>query len=263
MTIEIKTTQQKRQHIIDEMMGDFACYQHPGLLKKEYVPLLDISKANLFGIKKYTELFANTRYAWQKTLKYKYYFESFYPPAEKVEKIEALNHHIHAYLQDITILKNKIEVLLGEMKNDIKKVALNKNDIDAFFKAGVEKTAKVVLGVSEPRHKHHHHGMRFFDGDLLKAENAREFLKMLSNPTLNAMLNQAHKPKMIERFTKEREESFEMAKKRWIETAQKNDERTTRYLQSVLKIVRPLFYRFLNIKPIYEIIVTTEKQSSE
>lgn len=251
----------KKQHIMDEMMGDFTFYQYPDLLKKEYSPFLDVSKANLDGIKKYTGLFSNLRYAWQKTLKYKNYFEDFYPPTEKVDKIEALNHHIHAYLQDMTTLKNKIEVLLGEMKNDIKKVASNKNDIDAFFKAGVEKTKEVFTGVSKHRDEHHHRGMRFFDGDLLKAENAHGFLKMLSNPVLDAMLNQEYKPKIIDKFTKEKEESFEMAKKRWIEMARKNDEQTTGYLQSVLEVVRPSFYNFLNIRPIHEIIAMAEKQS--
>ena len=85
MTPEAEVLPQKKQHIMDEMMCDFGFYQYPDLLKKEYLPFLDVSTANLNGIKKYTGLFSNLRYAWQKTLKYKYYFEDFYPPTEKVE----------------------------------------------------------------------------------------------------------------------------------------------------------------------------------
>ncbi|HBX15919.1 MAG TPA: hypothetical protein DEF57_01260, partial [Candidatus Magasanikbacteria bacterium] len=173
------------------------------------------------------------------------------------------NHHIHAYLQDMTILKNKIEVLLGEIKNDVKKIASNKSDINAFFKAGVEKTKKVFAGISKYRDEHHHRGMRFFDGDLLKAENARGFLEMLSNPVLDAMLKQEYKPKIIDKFTKEKEGSFEIAQKRWIEIAQKNDKQTTGYLQSVLQVVHPSFYQFLNITPVHEIIAMAEKQSGK
>lgn len=92
-------TEQKKQHTIDEMIGDFVFYQYPDLLKKEYLLFLDVSKANLEGIRKYTKLFSNLRYAYQKTLKYSQYFEDFYPPSEKIDKIEALNHHIHAYLR--------------------------------------------------------------------------------------------------------------------------------------------------------------------
>lgn len=249
------------RHAIDEMMADFAFYQDPRLLKTEYSGLLNVSKVNDADIKKYMMSFFNLRYAWQKTLKYKKYFEEFYPPAEKIEKIEALNHHIHAYLEDMTTLKNKVEVLLGEMKNDIKKVASNKKDIDEFFVAGVEKTKEVFAQVSKYRGEHRHRGMRFFDGDLLKAENAHGFLEIISNPIFDAMLNQKYKPEIVAKFTKEKEKSFGAAKKRWIEMAEKNDDQTTGYLGALLNGVRPALYQFLNIKPIQEIITAAGKTS--
>ena len=124
----------KIPNVIDEMLLDFGVYIDPKILKDDLGKLLDITSANTDGIKKYRELLSNVKFAWQKTLKYKHYFEEFYPPVEKVEKFEALNHHIHAYLQDMIILKNKIEVLLGEMKNDIKKIASNKSEIDTFLR---------------------------------------------------------------------------------------------------------------------------------
>ena len=255
-----ETTTIKR-HILDEMMADFAFYQDPKLLKAEYSGLLDTSKVNKADIKKYMLSFFNLRYAWQKTLKYKQYFEEFYPLEEKIVKIEALNHHIHAYLEDMTTLKNKTEVLLGEMKNDIRKIASNKKDIDEFFKAGVEKTKEVFAQVSKYRDEHRHRGMRFFDGDLLKAENAHGFLEIISNPIFDAMLNQEYKPEIVAKFNKEKEESFELAKKRWVEMATKNDEQTTGYLDAILKGVRQPLYQFLNIKPIHEIIAAVEKTS--
>lgn len=111
MTTQTKTTTTSTQrHIIEEMMADFAFYQEPNLLKPEYQQFLDAGRANQNGIKKYIQLFSNVRYAWQKTLKYKSYFEHFYPQTEKIDKIEALNHHIHAYLEDMTTLKNKISL---------------------------------------------------------------------------------------------------------------------------------------------------------
>lgn len=250
-----------KRHVLDEMMADFAFYQDPRLLKAEYSGLLDVSKVNNADIKKYMMSFFNLRYAWQKTLKYKKYFEEFYPPTEKIEKIEALNHHIHAYLEDMTTLKNKTEVLLGEMKNDIKKVAANKDDIDKFFVAGVEKTKEVFAQVSKYRDEHRHRGMRFFDGDLLKAENAHGFLEIISNPVFDAMLNQEYKPEIVAKFTKEKEESFEVAKRRWIEMAERNDEQTTGYLDALLEGVRPSLYQFLNIKPVQEIITVTGRTS--
>src|SRR3990167_3273439 len=133
------------QHIIDEMMGDFFFHQDPHLLKQEYRAFFDPSEVNQNMLKKYMVLFSNVRYAWQKTLKYKNYFENFYPPADKINEIEALNHHIHAYLEDMITLKNKIEVLFGKMKNDIKKVAVNKTDIDVFSTPSLKKELISVL----------------------------------------------------------------------------------------------------------------------
>lgn len=257
-TTETTTT---KRHILDEMMTDFAFYQDPRLLKIEYSGLLDVSKVNSADIKKYVMSFFNLRYAWQKTLKYKKYFEEFYPPEEKIEKIEALNHHIHAYLEDMTTLKNKIEVLLGEMKNDIKKVASNRKDIDEFFVAGVQKTKEVFAQVSKYRDEHRHRGMRFFDGDLLKAENAHGFLEIISNPNFDAMLNQEYKPEIVAKFTKEKEESFDVAKRRWVEMSGRNDEQTTGYLDALLEGVRPSLYQFLNIKPVQETITAAGKTS--
>src|SRR3989338_756600 len=248
------------QHIIDEMMGDFFFHQDPHLLKQEYRAFFDPSEVNQNMLKKYMVLFSNVRYAWQKTLRYKNYFENFYPPADKINEIEALNHHIHAYLEDMITLKNKIEVLFGKMKNDIKKVAVNKTDIDAFFKAGVEKTKKVFSGVSKHRDRHRHRGMRFFDNDLLKAENAQGSLQMLSIPVFDATLNKEYKPEIIAKFMKEKEESFVIAKKRWIEMARKNDAHTTGYLDAIFDGIRPSLYQFLNITPIHAIITTAENQ---
>lgn len=255
-----ETTAIKR-HILDEMMVDLACYQNPKLLKAEYSWFLDTFKVNKADIKKYRLSFFNLRYAWQKVQKYKQYFEEFYPPEGKIVKIEALNHHIHAYLEDMTTLKNKTEVLLGEMKNDIKKIASNKKDIDEFFKAGVKKTKEVFAQVSKYRDEHRHSGIRFFDGDLLKAENAHEFLKIISNPIFDAMLNQEYKPELVAKVKKEIEESFELTKKRWVEMATKNDKKITGYLDAVFKGVRHPLYQFLNIKPIHEVIAVVEKTS--
>lgn len=249
---------QKENHVIEEITADLFIYQDPKLLKKEYLQFVDVSKINLNDIEKYIKLFSNLLYAWQKILKYRKYFEVFYPPEEKIDKIEALEHHIHAYLEDMVTLKNKIEILFREMKNDINKVALNKKDINNFFKVGVEKTKEVFAGVSKHRNKHRHNGMRFFDNDLLKAENAHKILDMILTNVFDEM-NQEYKQKIIEKIIKEKEESFEVAKKRWIEIARKHDEQINNYLQSLLNVVRLTLYDFLHIKPVKDIIVSVEK----
>ena len=250
---------QEDHHILDEIMADLWIYQDPKILKEEYVRLFDISTVNSSAIKKYINGFLNLRYAWQKTLCYKKYFEEFYTTDERIDKVEALNHHIHAYLEDMTTLKNKIEVLFGQMKNDIRKIASNKKDIEEFFSAGVKKTKEVFAQVSMHRDEHRHRGMRFFDGDLLRAENAQGFLVMISNPLFDAMLNQEYKPQLVTKFTKEKEDLFETAKKRWVEMAKKNDVQTRGYLEALLKGVRSPLYQFLNIRSVQKFIDSLKK----
>jgi len=242
------------------MITDFYSYQNPTFLKTEYAQLIDVSKANQAGIKKYIQSFLNLRYAWQKTLKYRNYFEYFYPQTGQINKVEALNHHIHAYLEDMNTLKNKITALLGEVRNDIKEVASNKKDIKRFFNTSIEKTEKVFFQVSKPRGIHRHRGMRFFDPDLLKAENVHGFLEIIATSQFDAMLNQECKPQLIAKFTKEKEESFEIAKERWIEMAERHDKQTANYLDVILKRARLPLYRFLNIKSVQEIINSAQNR---
>lgn len=102
----------KTNYIIDEMLGDFGFYKDPQLLKEEFQKMIDSKSANITGIEKYTGLLSNINYSWRKTLKYEHYFEKFYTTDNSVENFEALNHHIHAYLQDMDTLKNKIKLLL-------------------------------------------------------------------------------------------------------------------------------------------------------
>jgi hypothetical protein len=246
--------QKPKIHAIDEILGDLAVYENPNLLFEQYSEQIDTSGINKIALTKYGGLLSNIRYAWQKTLKYKKYFEDFYPPIAKVENFEALNHHIHAYLQDMDILKNKIEVFLGEAKHDIKKIATNKKEIEEFFQAGVEKTKKVFAGISKHRNPHTHKGMRFFDGDLLKAENAHHTKEILKNPVFDGALNPQAKPEFIAKLDTQKEESFNAAKKRWIGIAIKNDAQTSGYLDGLLNGVRPSLYKFLEIEPITEIL---------
>ncbi|RJO61208.1 hypothetical protein C4544_03495 [candidate division WS5 bacterium] len=244
----------KVRHPIDEMFADFGFYKDPKMLKVEFWGLIDTKSANAAGIEKYLELLSYIQYAWQKVLKYEKYFAVFYTSDQSIENFEALYHHIHAYLQDMDTLKNKIEVFFGALKNDLKKSASNKEDVIAFIDAGIKKTYEVFDGILKYRHPHVHSGMRFMDGDLLKAETAHFAIEMFSNPTFDALLNQEYKPELIAKFEKEKKESFEVARARWVGMAHNNNEQTSGYLDSLLEAVRPSLYQFLNIKSVKEAI---------
>lgn len=257
---ETNDNQLKKQYIIDEIMRDLMIYQNPDFLIEQYKKQIDIIKVNKSQLNKYYELFFNIRYAWWKILKYDLYFAEFYPCSDKIEKIEALNHHIHAYLQDMIVLKNKIETLVGELKNDVKKIAINRDEVISFFEAWVKETKEVFNGVSKYRDPHTHKGRIFFDGDLFKAKNAQGFLEIISSPIFDEMLNQEYKPKIIAKLTTEKEESFEKAKNRWIEIARNNNERVSNYLNQLLEMLRPSLYQFLNIKSFQEMFNLIDKK---
>lgn len=245
---------------IDEIFGDLGFYKDPKLLKQEFSGLIDTKSANMEGIERYLGLLSNVRYAWQKVLKYENFFAVFYASDEGVQNFEALNHHIHAYLQDMDTLKNKMNVFLGNLKKDLKRVASNEEDVTAFIDAGIKKTYEVFDGVLKHRRTHVHNGMRFIDDDLLKAENAHFALEVFSNPLFDTMLNQEYKTKFIARLEKEKGESFEVARTRWVEMARDNNKQTTGYVGALLKTIRPSLYQFLNIKSVREVIAKTKKQ---
>jgi hypothetical protein len=246
--------------LIDEILADFFVFFDPKILKKEYINLIDVGSLNRAGLEKYQQLLINVKDIFKKTLRYAKYFENFYPPeAVGIEKYEALSYHIHAYLEDASILKNKIEVMLGVMKNDLIKVASNDKEIKEFFKAGIQKNNEVFKGILSHRDPHHHRGMMFRDGTLLKAENAHKEIEMLSRPPFSEMLNQKYKPELMEKLEKEKKESFEAAKNHWVDIAQKNDEQMTGYLGGLLEAVKPPLYQFLGIDSVKDIIASANK----
>ncbi len=117
-------------------------------------------------------------FVYKKLVKYKLYFAEFYPETEKITKTEALEHHIHAYLEDLDILKNKVKHFLGALKNDLKKIAINKNEIDRALKHLVGQVENIFNNVSRYRHRHshHHRGMKFTDGNIVDSELAHIIL---------------------------------------------------------------------------------------
>ncbi len=242
-----------QQHVLDEILGDFAIFMEPQLLLEPNFIEIKKIKVDNDKIKKYSTLLSNIDYAWKKVKKYQIYFQEFYPATTKIGKIEALNHHIHAYLNDMVRLRNKILEFFGTAKNDIKKAAFNKKEIEDFFQAGIVKTKEVFGQVTDQRDLHHHQGMRFFDINLLKAENAEGSIRFLNNPVINSILNQERKPELIERFRKEEDQSFEVARDSWVKMAQKNDLQIFGYLHEVFIAVKPALYQYLNMKPVKDI----------
>ncbi len=245
------------QSNLEEILGDLSVYQNPDLLKEEFGKFLNTSKVKTADIEKYQGLLSNIKYASQKILKYEFYFEEFYPDPEKIGAIEALNYHIHSYLEDSDILKEKIVAFLNNLRKDIRD-SLGDNEgektrIKEFFDAGTQKTEEVFAGIVKHRNSHHHSGTRFIDGDLLKAENAQNEQRLFQTPPFSEMVRPDKVAELMERLEQEKEESFEKAKVRWIKMAADNHGQSSGYLNTLFDAVAPSLYQFLAIKPTNEI----------
>jgi hypothetical protein len=245
------------QSNLEEILGDLSVYQNPDLLKDEFGKFLDTSKIKTSDMEKYQGLLSNIKYASQKILKYEFYFQEFYPDPEKISAIEALNYHIHSYLEDSDIIKEKIVAFLNNLRKDIRD-SLGDNEsektkIKEFFDAGVQKTEEVFAGIVKHRNSHHHSGMRFIDGDLLKAENAQNEQKLFQNPPFSEMVKPDKIAELMKKLEQEKEESFEKSKARWIKMATDNNGQSSGYLNALFDAVAPSLYQFLGIKPTNEI----------
>lgn len=230
--------------VIDAILADLAMYDNPQYLKPEYQKILleSIQAQKKPLIKKYFSTLSNLRAAWQKVLRYEVYFSEFYTNSKQIPPHEALNHHVHSYLQDMTTLKNKIQVCLGEVKNDCKKEFINKSDIEEFFNEAIKKTEIVFEQISQLRDPHHHKGPRFLDADIFKAETAHFINTAISDSKFPLPINEALKPELLEKLEKNKSEAFEVAKLRWISTAKSNAIEITGYIDMLLALVKPNFY---------------------
>ena len=236
-------------HALEEISVNLLVYREPEMLLEDARKRIDVSRVNNRDLDRYTQLLSYIRYAWEKTKKYEIYFSDFFTCNDKIDPVEALNHHIHAYLQDMDTFKNKIETFLNSLKKDAIAMAVNKKEVADFFSQATKKTTETFRGMTEIRNPHTHHGMRFMDGDLLKAENAQNAARQIQSPLIASNINQSMIPAFLERMSKEKQEGFENAKKRWIQNAARNNIQTTGFLNGILKAVEAPLYQFLKIVP--------------
>src|SRR3989339_937363 len=104
---------------LDQIVGNLLICNDPALFKTMSSQL---SRGNRFekkNIKKYLLLSQSIMWCLKKILRYELYFNKFYPKTKQIPKIEALEHHVHAYLEDLTTLKNKLSHYIGTLKNDL------------------------------------------------------------------------------------------------------------------------------------------------
>lgn len=236
----------KKINNFDQILGDIVVYLRPELLKWEYKDKINTENVNKKKLVEYWRLLTHVNQFYKKIKKYELYFSEFYPETDKITKFEALEHHIHAYLEDLTILKNKIIVFLHVLKKDLKKIAINKKEIDEALAQFTGKVQEVFKNVAANRDPHHHHGMKFIDGELVDAEMAHTMLQR------NSPLRDQLKPEALEEFKKQKTESFKKAKANWVGRAQNNDSQISGFIDEVFKRNKEFIYKILKIKSIIQ-----------
>lgn len=115
--------------------------------------------------------------------RYGIYFESFYPDPSLISEAEAIEYHLHNYIQDTYSLKEKISKLIGCIKNDLPHFEIaNPEDVKALLdhlKAQIESGLKKTITL---RHKHVH-DLSVRD---LEISQAKALKQVINSPQVDA-----------------------------------------------------------------------------
>lgn len=227
---------------VDKLLGDLVMYLEPGyFLGEPHIPGPRFSKEMC---RKYHEFITAVNWFQKKIARYPLYFQSFYPADDDIKNYEALEHHVHAYLEDLETVRNKLHCYISSLRNDLKKFATNKEEIVAALNWLEGQVFKTFNNVSENRNPHRHKGFKFADKYITDGQMAEMALdKALP---IKAQLSEHG----LQEMQKIKSESFEQGKKYWSENAVKNYEQVSSLTDAVLEKTKDFLYQFLDIKAI-------------
>lgn len=235
-----KNSVQKKPTDFETLAFEIYIHLNPDIMKGE----VDVKGLDIKRLKKYSTLIHVLNQSFQKVQRYGTIFSDFYPAASTISPHEALEHHMQAYVADLTILRNAITRLIGSLRNDIKRVAKNKQEICSFLDQCRDVTLKRFKNPTDYRDAHSHAETRFLDYDLTRSSSMTAMIKP-GNPMLEYL-----KPGIAERLAKEAEESFQKAKEYWCQTAKKNSAGIAKNMNALFVSLDDCLYRYLGIKPI-------------
>ncbi len=227
---------------IDKILNDLLSYSHPEFFEADYKNKIIFSKDfEKDSVDKYFRIISSIKWFLNKISRYEVYFLEFYPLSKNIKNREALEHHIHAYLEDVETLKNKLTNYIGCLKNDLKRIAKNKEEVSKALKFVNDQIFKVFKGVSTHRGTHRHGNDRFVDTNVINMEMAETML-LETNPIRGQLTQYA-----IDSFEKQRDESFEKGKIFWIETSTRNFPQIEGATNEILEKTEDFLYQYLNI----------------
>ncbi|MEI6352836.1 MAG: hypothetical protein WCO35_02785 [Candidatus Nomurabacteria bacterium] len=229
------------QKKIDEITLTFGTYMNPGIFNKDFVKGLKYLKNfDQKRFNKYNKILLAISWFSKKLLRYELYFSKFYN--ENISDTEALEHHVNSYLQDTEALKNKLLNYLGSLKNDLKKIYVNKEDIEKVYKhlsSQIEKSFKKVTLLST---EHRHGNFRFLDSDLIEAQTMSMLLEQKNILPLSAQ--------GINLVNARLEESLKKSKDRWIKNANNNESQIIGVVEETLERTEDMLYKAVGIEKV-------------
>ncbi len=223
---------------IEKILADMFIHLNPDLLITSHKDQVDNAKIDKKQLNKYSNLLNDTNYFYKKILRYEIYFDKFYPESSEIENFEALEYHIYSYMEILDIFRNKIVAFFGLLKNDLKKIFINKKEIDFALGQFIDNIEKVFDGVKKHRHPHHHNGHRLLNSNII---NATFFSMMLEN---NFPLDNLNVPAIKKR----KDENFEKAKQDYINLSARNSKQMSSFVNEIFETQKDSIYKVLNIK---------------
>jgi len=215
-------------------------YLNPQMYDKEIqVEGLDRKK-----LERYSDQIHILNESLAKVKRYEVYFDIFYASSDEISDSEALHQHIYSYLEDIYLLNEAIRKLFGDLKNDLKQIAPNKEEVCNSLDECLSNISKMFDNAREERRKHRHALSRFLDYDLVRSSSIQNLIKE-DSPFLEHLKSGA-----AEYLAKEASDSFNKSKEHWCELAKQNNEHISEQMERLFLSIEDLMYQFLGIEPI-------------
>jgi hypothetical protein len=141
--------------------------------------------------------------------KYPVYFESFYTnEKELISDAEAIEYHLHSFIQDIYILQERLIRIVGHIRKDLKNFELDHDESLKNLLNHLDEQVRSVLGaVTTGSRKRHVHDATVRDSDLSEAKLSDTLKKV--DPTLATIVEQ----KSIELTSKAKSHYIKEAKR--------------------------------------------------
>jgi hypothetical protein len=141
--------------------------------------------------------------------KYPIYFEYFYTSEKDlISDAEAIEYHLHSFIQDIYILQERLIRIIGHLRKDLKTFGLDHDEDLKKILNHLDEQVRLVLGsVTTGSRKRHVHDATVRDSDLSEAKLSDTLKKV--DPTLAALVEQ----KSIELTSKAKNHYIQEAKR--------------------------------------------------